>query len=367
MPDRSLLSRRAAIAGALAAVAAAELAPANAQSDAMKALIAAAKAEGTVVVDGPPVDAARIMMTEGFQRAYGISVQYIGTTNSASGARVRSERAAGKYLLDVLVSGPDTPILTYLPGGWLDKVEPFLIAPDVVDKSRWRDGHLWYADPGNIILRTQQFVVSELAINTKLVKPGEVTTWKSLLDPKWQGKIVAKDPSVSGAGASLIALLYIMFGPDYVKRLYTDQKPIISRDGRQAAQFVAEGTYAILMGPDTSALMQFQHLGYPLESVFPTDAPNILSGGYGLLSLVNKAPHPNAAKLFINWLAGRQAQEAFGEALLSVSLRTDTVYKDLPAYLFPQKGTKYLDAYDYAFVTKDREAAMTKARALLGA
>ena len=125
------LTRRAAIGGALSAAAAACAAPVYAQNDAMKALIAAAKAEGTVTVDGPPVDAARELLTQGFQNAYGISVNYIGTTNSASGARVRAERAAGKYLLDVLIAGGDTPTMTYLPSGWLDKVEPVLIAPDV--------------------------------------------------------------------------------------------------------------------------------------------------------------------------------------------------------------------------------------------
>src|ERR1700733_8577870 len=105
----------------------------------MAALIAAAKAEGGVAVDGPPIDVARQAITQGFQAAYGIPVSYVSTGNAQSGARVRAERAAGKYLLDVLVAGIDTPTLTFLPAGWLDRVEPILIAPDVVDKHRWKD------------------------------------------------------------------------------------------------------------------------------------------------------------------------------------------------------------------------------------
>jgi iron(III) transport system substrate-binding protein len=366
MPNRPLPSRRAAIAGALAAAAAAQIRPAGAQNDAMKALIAAAKAEGSVTVDGPPVDAARELLTQGFQNAYGIPVSYIGTTNSASGARVRAERAAGKYLLDVLVAGGDTPTMTYLPSGWLDKVEPILIAPDVVDKRKWKDGHLWFEDDGHMILRTLTYVTPQLVVNTKLVKPGEVTQWKALLDPKWQGKIVAKDPGVSGAGTSLIAMFYMTFGPDFVKKLYKDQKPTLSRDGRQAAQFVAQGTDAILLGPEPTAVDQLKSQGYPLSYVFPTDAPTIVSGGYGLLSLVNKAPHPNAAKLYINWLAGPGPQLAFCEALRSVSLRTDLQYKTIPDYAFPQRGVKYLDSYDMKFVAEQRNPAMAKARDLLG-
>ena len=269
-------------------------------------------------------------------------------------------------MLDVFVSGGDTPPMTFLPAGWLDKVEPILIAPDVVERRKWKDGHLWYEDDGHVILRTLQFVTPEVVINTNLVKPGEVTTWKSLLDPKWLGKIIAKDPGISGAGTSLIALLYILFGPDYVKRLYKDQKPVISRDGRQAGQFLAQGNYAILLGPDTTVVDEFQKLGYPIGYVFPTDAPSVLSGGWGLISLMNKAPHPNAAKLFINWLAGRTAQAAFAKAVVSVSLRTDVKYDGMPAWVFPQKGVKYMDTYDYKFVTEQREAAVAKAHDLLG-
>ena len=142
------MKRRAILAGVGAAIAGSARLPALGQSTSMTALINAAKAEGSVVVDGPPVDAVREAIVTGFQRAYGIPVSWISSGTSASGARVRAERAAGKYLLDVLISGPDTPTVTFLPNGWLDKIEPILIAPDVIDKHKWKDGHLWYEDEG---------------------------------------------------------------------------------------------------------------------------------------------------------------------------------------------------------------------------
>lgn len=360
------MNRRAVLAGAGAAIAGSARLPALAQSAAMTSLVNAAKAEGSVVVDGPPVDAVREAIVTGFQRAYGIPVSWISSGTSASGARVRAERAAGKYLLDILISGPDTPLVTFLPNGWLDKIEPILIAPDVLDKRKWRDGHLWYADPGNTILRFQQYVFPELAINTKLVARREVTTWKSLLNPKWKGKLIAKDPATSGSGGSLTSFFYITFGADFVKKLYIDQKPMLSRDARQAMQWLAEGTYPILVGPDMPSLVQFEQLGYPIEPVFPTDGPNVLSGGYGLVALINKAPHPNAAKLFVNWLAGRAAQTAFSHGTHTLSLRTDADNGAFPPFLFPQKGVKYMDTYDYKFVTEKRDPANAKARELLG-
>ncbi len=333
----------------------------------MTSLIAAAKAEGSVVVDGPPLDSVREVIGPGFQRAYGIPVTYISGGGSATAARVRAERASGKYLLDVFISGPDTPTITFLPSGWLDKIEPVLVARDVVDKRNWKDGHLWYEDEGHTILRVLQYVVPELAVNTKFVQPKQVATWKSLLEPKWQGKMVAKDPASSGgSGASLTSYFYLVFGPDFVKKLYVEQKPMLSRDARQAAQWLADGSYPILIGPDTTAMDQFVKLGYPLQPVFPTDGPSVLTGGWGLIGLLNKAQHPNAAKLFINWLAGREAQTAYAKATQSLSLRTDIHYVDMPGYLFPQKGTKYMDTYDFKFVTEQRDPALAKARELLG-
>jgi len=360
------LSRRAALAGAGAALVATAGGPAFAQATPLAVLASAAKAEGGLVVDGPPVDAVRAALVTGFGDAYGIPVSYISSGTSASGARVRAERAAGKYLLDIYISGPDTPTITMLPNGWLDRIEPVLVAPDVVDKHKWKDGHLWYEDPANTILRVSQNVFPELAINTKLVRPGEVSTWKSLLDPKWQGKLIARDPASSGAGGSLTSYFYLIFGADFVKKLYVGQKPMLSRDARQMVQWLADGTYPILVGPDLIQLVQFQQLHYPVAPVFPTDGPSVMTGTWGLISLMDKAPHPNSAKLFVNWFAGRSAQQAFAEATQALSLRTDLTYAGFPPYLFPQKGTKYMDTYDYKFVTEERDPAQAKVRELLG-
>lgn len=335
-------------------------------NDAMTALIAAAKAEGSVVVDGPPSDAVRIALSQGFQQKYGIPVSYISSGSGQSGARVRAERAAGKYLLDVFVSGSDTPIMTFLPSGWLDKIEPALIEPDVVDPKDWRDGHLWYADPGHVILRVFLFVAVELFINTKLVHPKEVTTWHSLLDPKWKGKLLIKDPRLPGSGQSLNSYFYIHFGPDFVRKLYIDQQPVFSGDARQGAQMLAQGSYPIWVGGEWGALDEFHQAGYPVAPVLPTDGPGILTGAFGFICLMNRPPHPNAAKLYVNWLASRDGQEWYAKASLAGSLRTDIKQDWMPSFQMTHPGKSYYDAYAYKFITVDRDAALAKFKALLG-
>ena len=360
------MNRRSVVAGAGATLASFAARPSVAQTSPMAALIAAAKAEGSVVIDGPPNADARQGLITGFQREYGIPVSYVDSGSSSSSARIRAERAAGKYVLDVFLSGADAACLTFLPSGWLDRIEPILVAPDVLDKSKWKDGHLWWEDDAHTILRVLQSVAPGLAINTKIVPRGGVTTWKSLLDPKWQGKIIGKDPLTYGAGSQVNSYLYLTFGPDYVKKLYQEQKPVLSRNARQSMQWLAEGTYPILLGPDVAEMITFKKLGYQIEAVLPPDGPSMLTGGWGLVCLMNKAPHPNAAKLFVNWFTGHAGQETFANTTQSVSLRSDVKYNGLPGYLFPQRGTKYLDTSDWTFVTQTHDATLAKMQALLG-
>jgi hypothetical protein len=92
---------------------------------------------------------------------------------------------------------------------------------------------------------------------------------------------------------------------------------------------------------------------HPVAPAFPADDPGVLTGGWGLI-------------LFVNWLAGRAALEKFANAALSVSLRNDVKYTNSPAYVFPQNNVKYLDTYDFKYITEQRDYAIAKARELLG-
>jgi iron(III) transport system substrate-binding protein len=346
------------------------LAPAGSRAadpnEAFNALVSAAKAEGSVVVNGPPTDTVRVALTEEFQKKYGITVTYIGLPSGEAATRVRAERASGRYLLDVLVSGSDTPIATFLPSGWLDKIEPALIEPDVINKKNWKDGHIWYVDPQHTIIRVLQYVTLELAVNTKLVQPKEIPTWKSLLDPKWRGKILAKDPTAAGSGQSLTSYLYLTFGGDFIKKLYQDQQPVFTANSRQAAQWLAQGNYGVWLGADMSQLEPFIKAGYPIAPVDPTDGPGILTGGFGLISLINKAPHPNAAKLFVNWIASQEGEYAFARAEQSASLRSDVKADWMFPFQLPRLGRKYYDEYDYHYITDERANSLLKVKAILG-
>ena len=329
-------------------------------------LIEAAKKEGKVVVDGPPNNSVRKALSEGFEKRYGIKVSYISSGRSKSGTRVRAERSAGKYLLDIFISGADTPLKVFKKSGWLQPIHTALVDPEVTNGKNWTDGHLWYLDPDKAILRMLRSVNPGLAVNTSKVKADEIKKWTDLLKPEYKDMLAARDPAVSGAGASLTAYFYYNFGDDFVRKLYTVQKPSLTRSSRQIAKWVAQGRYPIAVGANITETLKFKEKGFPVEFVFPEDAPKVISGGFGSLCLLNKAPNPNAAKLFVNWLASKEGQTLFSESLAFLSLRTDVPHDWAPSFTIPKAGEKYMDTYEYEWIVKKRFEGFKKVRELLG-
>ena len=80
-----------------------------------------------------------------------------------------------------------------------------------------------------------------------------------------------------------------------------------------------------------------------------TDAPGTLSAGDGLLTLVNNAPHPNAAAVFINWITSREGLEILSRARGRASTRNDVVESFLPPGEVPTPGVKYFDGMSWEF------------------
>src|SRR5262249_44452373 len=100
-------------------------------------LLAAARQEGKVVVVRPPGEVYRAALAD-FQTHFpDIALEYAGLSGRDFNPRVLSERAAGQYLWDVLVGGPESVNLELKPAGALDPVKPALVRPDILEDSKW--------------------------------------------------------------------------------------------------------------------------------------------------------------------------------------------------------------------------------------
>lgn len=323
------------------------------------ALLGAAKKEGKVVVAGPPDPAVRQEIPARFKARFGIPVEYVaGGRGGEDARRLKIERQAEVYTVDVYLGGASTTAVFYQEK-MLDPIRPLLVLPDAVDPSRWKKGKPAFSDPeGGYALRLLSYVRPLFFIHTNHARPEEFKSIKDLLQPKWKGKISVFDPTVSGAGLFNAAQYHLQFGEDFIKRLYVDQQPGLSRDFRQIADWLARGVYPISLDLFDSYAEDLKKEGFPIHTVVSLpDIGGRVASGIGEVVLLNKAPHPNAARIFVNWLASKDGLEAYARSYGSVPLRNDIDESFLAAYLVPRTGVNYFDtgAWDFlASVEKTR-------------
>ncbi|HLY66585.1 MAG TPA: extracellular solute-binding protein, partial [Chloroflexota bacterium] len=175
-----------------------------------------------------------------------------------------------------------------------------------------------------------------------------------LLDPKWKGKMCAYDPSVNGTGIGSGAAVYVAKGKDFAAKLYRDQAVVLSRDSQQVADWVGHGAYPIGLAVASSLLEPYISAGVGIAQPALPDMPDAVGGAFSLIYLWNRAPHPNAARVFVNWLASREGMETYARSTNQAPVRNDIEASWLPAKNIPKPGVNYLDTYSYEFETKQR-------------
>jgi iron(III) transport system substrate-binding protein len=312
-------------------------------------LIEAAKKEGNLILSGPPTPEVRQQVPAKFKERFGIDVEYLGGRTGDLLTRIESERAAGQYTLDAMIAGAQSMYTRAYGNKLLDPIPPIMVNPEASDGSRWKAGKLWFMDPDNqYVLRITNNASHSITVNTEYVDASAIKLWKDLLNPQYKGKICAHDPTVSGAGWPPAAYLMKMLGEEYIRSLYIGQEISITRDDRQMSDWIARGTYPISISAGSNEVELLKKDGFKIQVLKDLpDAPGTVSAGFGLIGLVNKAPHPNAAKLFVNWIAMKEGSETYNKAQVTVSNRTDVANDWVPDYMLPTPGVDYFDSYDW--------------------
>ncbi len=335
-----------------------------APEDAWQRVLEAARQEGRVAVYGPRGDTARAALTTPFQEQYGIQVDFLGLPPPELAARLLSERRAGVYAADVYISGTGSMVLQLQPEGAFDPLEPALLRPEVKDPARWLNG-LTFTDPERQVFEFAAILNGEVAFNPQFVPPGSITTIQDLLDPRYRGQIVVLDPLQPGTGQGLFTALYHhpALGPAFIQRL-TQQDLVVQRDPRQALEWVARGRYLVNLSPDRILFPAMKAEGAPLESAPLTDAL-YLTAATGAVGLVNRAPHPNAARVYLNWFLGPEAQARYNAIAGQASRRLDVANDHLRPEWVPRPGVAYVRADDLRAL-RSREELTQFLRPLLG-
>lgn len=281
-----------------------------------------------------------------------IKILSVNGTGNQLGSRILAEVRAGAVLADLYSGGANTNYNLLYKGKALDSIKSALILPEVLDESKWLDGTHSYGDPEgkHIFVYIANPGGTSIYYHTGQLNPKEFKSYWDLLQPKWKGKVASQDPTSTGLGASIIFFYYNSeLGPEFIKRLFGTMDVTYSRDRRQLTDWLALGRFAYCLGCRDAQRAKTQ--GLPVSEIDAgewKEGVSLTTGG-GSLSLIKGAPHPNAAKLFINWLLSRKGQIAlqkhrdlYGEDPPN-SRRIDIPKDDLPPESRLVKGRKYLD------------------------
>jgi iron(III) transport system substrate-binding protein len=330
--------------------------------------LAAARKEGKVVIVGSPHPEMRNEVIPRFTARYGISVDFIAGKSGENVERVRIERASGIFAVDAFMVGSSTSLNVLYADKMIDPLLPLLILPEVTDGAKWKAGRPPFIDPdGRYILRLFSTIDSLVFINTDLVKPEEMRAVDDLLNPKWKGKISTEDPTLdSGSGGNKAVNFYAQLGPEFVRKLYVDQKPVISRNRRQFADWLARGTYPVCLTCRIDDTRPLQQAGYNISAVYQMSGlRSRVNSTPFTLSVAGRAPHPNAARVFANWLATKEAVEIYSRGDDVATLRTDVDESFLDPAAVPRPGVIYPDDADATWRSTEKLEIGGKIRALL--
>lgn len=290
-----------------------------------------------------------------FEAAYpGIKVEHSQFQSSSRDfvQRLLQEQKAGLFNWDVAHMPVQEMTRQVRPVGGTDPVRPHIVQAQALDDKGWIDSYeKGYPDDDKkwgYALTRQRY--KGVWINTDLVKEGEITKFDDLLDPRWKGKVLIGDARTKGSAFLSFTAVRAKRGDADMTTIIKDLEAAVLVDSRQLVEQMVRGRYAWGIGAvDFPILKDFlaQGLGGNLKNV-PMVETDSVNAGNRTMWLLKSAPHPNAAKVYMNWSLSREAGLITSQQVEENSRRADVPVFDESTAL--QKGI------DYVFV--DSEAML---------
>jgi iron(III) transport system substrate-binding protein len=322
---------------------------AAAQSDPTKAVYDAARREGTVVwYTSFPLDEAT-PLGEAFQKRYpGVKVEIVRGSGTRLIERFETEYRAGRAVADVITGAILDPVLAHKRQGWLMQWQP----PEGARvPAQYKDEGFWYLEG---------ITLSCMMYHPGRVKRAEVPPEPTgLTEPKWRGRIGSIPGFATGTALEFAYYVeYILGEKDFAKQL-RELSPRMQTAQAQLVEQVIRGEIDIAFPIADYNLYRFKKQGAPVECSYPQSG---VPANTRPVSIPKNAPHPNAAKLFLNWRLSEEGQRLMQEGFGMRSVREGMAPVE---GLTPLAGLKVL-VFDPAKVAAVREEITARWRAVFG-
>ena len=287
----------------------------------------AAKKEGEMVYYTTMTLDQSKTVADRFEKKYGVKVTVFRTGGGPLLNKIFTEARGGRYDWDLVVGRGEMvlPMMQRKLVASYRSPETKMIDEQLVDKEGY-----WTAYYVNSYV---------LGWNTKLVKRQDVPkTYDELLNPKWKGGQISVDTEAYGMLEGLKRAWGKEKAVDYFKRLAA-LDPVLKRGNTERVQLTVAGEYPLIIAYNQT-IQRLTSRGAPIDWLALEPAVTQVNP----VMLASKAPHPNAARLFYDFILSREGQEML-RGFQRIPVRND-VESD-PPRLF--RGFKILveDPEDY--------------------
>jgi iron(III) transport system substrate-binding protein len=296
----------------------------------LESLINSAKAEGEVFLYAGTLDTLTRKLTKAFTETYGIKVSYLRIAGIQLRQRFASEAQSGVYAADVMISSNDPAFLDEaIKKGWMEPISKAKL-PVMLDgtfPSKFTNG----------LTATIQINPWAIGYRTDKIDAKELKDWPDVLKPSLTGQVIYVDPRANVNYLYFYNLLVEKYGKEFLVKL--GQQGRAFNQSTIAIQSLAAGEGIIMMPTVGQQTVELSQKGAPIEL-----APffNYTAGAEIELMMpaADKVKHPNAARLFANFLMSPE-----GNAILNSDFGSVSVYDvaKLPADYHPAKYGSTLD------------------------
>ncbi|WP_142781730.1 ABC transporter substrate-binding protein [Agrobacterium sp. T29] len=232
-------------------------------------------------------------LAQAFNKKYpNIKVEYYRATSSAMLPRLDAEFQAGRVQADLVNLSSTVEMEELRARGVLASYASPEFAN--VRKDAVTEDKTWFA------VNTSLFIIGY----NPDVFPTPPTSWRELLDPKHKGRIGISDPRTIGGGSYWRHAMWRIFGDEYAEKLAAN-KPFIAAGVGPINDKLISGELDVAIDWNYLVDSSKHVTGAPVDGAFPTEGAIAVDSSAAILA---KAPHPNAARLFADFLLSKEGQ-----------------------------------------------------------
>ncbi|RZL68362.1 MAG: extracellular solute-binding protein [Variovorax sp.] len=277
----------------------------------LASLYEAAKKEGELTwYTVPQTSEVAEKMGRTFTARYpGVKVNVVRTTAQVAFQRLNQDLKSGTANCDVFTSTDLAHYVDLKGRNLLSKYQPAAVAQ--------QDKRVQNMDPDGYFHATSCFMMG-LIYNTAKVKGAAIpASWSDLADPRWSGSVGVAHPAYSGAAGAWCIEMRKLYGDGFFQKLASN-KAHVGRSTIDAVTTVISGECSVSAGPMSLAALQASK-GNPVATLAPKEGPVLILSPSAIMA---SSRHPNAARLYIEWLIGSDDTARIVVEEFGVPLRT---------------------------------------------